>query len=149
MCVLMVEGLDNNRGTRVTLDDGFMQPHFKAYSRKLEWLDLFHRDAHVLQVNVWDPKTRTTGRPRFQPGIVYELKKIHAVKFYRDTVQGSMQVSGAVNPGVIGKFPEFETAKRARFDHTDALHDCSCRNFPLYKLSHVLHSDKHIRSRWR
>ncbi|KAE8999174.1 hypothetical protein PR002_g18535, partial [Phytophthora rubi] len=86
MCVLTVERLVNNRGTRVTLVDG---DH--AYCRRLEKMDPFRRDARVLQVPVWDPKIRSHGRPRFQTGVVYELKKIHTMKFYHDMVQGSMQ----------------------------------------------------------
>ncbi|KAE9040024.1 hypothetical protein PR003_g5072 [Phytophthora rubi] len=85
-CVVKVERLLNNRDTQVTLVDGFMQPHFMAYCRRLEKKDPFRRDARVLQVTVWDPKIRSHGRPRFQTGVVYELKKIHTMKFYNDMV---------------------------------------------------------------
>ncbi|KAE9341384.1 hypothetical protein PR003_g10020 [Phytophthora rubi] len=45
MCVLAVKRLANNRGTRLTLVDGFMQPHLKAYGRKLERMDQSRKDA--------------------------------------------------------------------------------------------------------
>ncbi|KAE9075995.1 hypothetical protein PF006_g28218 [Phytophthora fragariae] len=128
MCVLTVERLVNNRGTRVTLVDGFMQPHFKAYCRRLEKMDPFRRDARVLQVTVWDPKIRSHGRPRFQTGVVYELKKIHTMKFYHDMVQGSIQSLGTANPGVIQEFADFEMAKRARLDSPAPLFNNQARD---------------------
>lgn len=48
-CVLATERLANNRGTRVTLVGGFMQPHLQAYSRKLNMMDLYHKGAWVLR----------------------------------------------------------------------------------------------------
>ncbi|KAG3073590.1 hypothetical protein PI124_g20759 [Phytophthora idaei] len=65
-CVLSAERLANNKGTPITLVDGFMQPHWKAYSKKLAKMDPFRRDARVLKITVWDRKLRSTGRPRFE-----------------------------------------------------------------------------------
>ncbi|KAE9089587.1 hypothetical protein PF010_g18935 [Phytophthora fragariae] len=120
MCVLAVERLVNNRGTRLTLVDGFMQPHLKAYGRKLERMDQSRKDARVFKITVWDPKQRSVVRPRFQVGVIYELKKIHGLKFYHDILQGSVQAVGPTNPGIIKEYQDFETAKRARADQPDA-----------------------------
>ncbi|KAE9280624.1 hypothetical protein PF001_g24141, partial [Phytophthora fragariae] len=104
MCVLAVERLVNNRGTRLTLVDGFMQPHLKAYGRKLERMDQSRKDARVFKITVWDPKQRSVVRPRFQVGVIYELKKIHGLKFYHDILQGSVQAVGPTNPGIIKEY---------------------------------------------
>ncbi|KAE8973373.1 hypothetical protein PR002_g26220 [Phytophthora rubi] len=111
MCVLAVERLANNRGTRLTLVDGFMQPHLKAYGRKLERMDQSRKDTRVFKITVWDPKQRSVARPRFQVGIIYELKKIHGLKFYHDILQGSVQAVGPTNPGIIKEYQDFEIAK--------------------------------------
>ncbi|KAE9017357.1 hypothetical protein PF005_g7101 [Phytophthora fragariae] len=115
-CVVKVERLLNNPDTQVTLVDGFM-----AYCRRLEKKDPFRRDARVLQVTVWDPKIRSHGRPRFQTGVVYELKKIHTMKFYNDMVQGGLHSLGTANHGVIQEFAGFKMAKRARLDSPASL----------------------------
>ncbi|KAE9053037.1 hypothetical protein PF010_g33073, partial [Phytophthora fragariae] len=119
MCVLAVERLANNRGTRLTLVDGFMQPHLKAYERKLERMDQSRKDTRVFKITVWDPKQRSLAKPRFQVGVIYELKKIHGLKFYHDILQGSVQAVGPTNPGIIKEYEDFETAKRARAEHED------------------------------
>ncbi|KAE9164956.1 hypothetical protein PF005_g29809, partial [Phytophthora fragariae] len=51
---------------------------------------------------------------------IYELKKIHGLKFYHDILQGSVQAVGPTNPGIIKEYQDFETAKRARADQPDA-----------------------------
>lgn len=114
MCVLSVERLANNRGTRLILIDGFMQPHFKAYAKKLAAMDPFRKDSRVLKITVWDPRARSVTRPRFQLGSIYELKKVHALKFYHDVLQGSLQAVGPADPAVIREYGDFETVKRAR-----------------------------------
>ncbi|ETM44962.1 hypothetical protein L914_09857 [Phytophthora nicotianae] len=49
MCALAVECLAKNRGTRLTLIDGFMPPHFKAYDCKLKRMDVFRRKTRVVR----------------------------------------------------------------------------------------------------
>ncbi|KAG1688054.1 hypothetical protein DVH05_010488 [Phytophthora capsici] len=120
MCVASVDRLANNRGTRITLVDGFMQPHWKAYRQKLDTMEPSCRDARVVKITVWDPKVRSAGRPRFQVGTIYELKKIHAIQFYHDVLQGSLQAVGTTNPGLIEEYADFQAAKRARLEMNGA-----------------------------
>ncbi|KUF90353.1 phosphoribosylaminoimidazole carboxylase [Phytophthora nicotianae] len=121
MCVLSSERLTNNRGTRVTLVDGFMQPHWKSYNRKLSAMDPFRKDTRVVKITVWDPRVRSVTRPRFQLGTIYELKKIHALKFYHDVLQGSLQAVGPNDPWVIREYGDFEAVKRARTEEVTPL----------------------------
>ncbi|KAE9283072.1 hypothetical protein PR003_g27234 [Phytophthora rubi] len=114
MCVLDSERLENNRGSRVNLVEGYMQRHIKCYKKTLARMDKFRSDARVLKLTVWDPKNRSVGKPRFRSGGVYEFKKVHSLKFYHNTLQGCVQAVGAANPGLIEEFPDFATAKRAR-----------------------------------
>eukprot|EP00644_Phytophthora_capsici_P000341 jgi/Phyca11/13675/fgenesh1_pg.PHYCAscaffold_4_\ len=62
MCVASVDRLANNRGTRITLVDGFMQPHWKAYRQKLDTMEPSCRDARVVKITVWDPKAAKRAR---------------------------------------------------------------------------------------
>lgn len=117
MCVCSVERLANDRGSRVTFVDAFMQPHLSVYSQKLDMLDAFRKGCRVVRITVWDPKQRSVARPRFQVGGVCELKKIHGLKFYHDHLQGSVQALGLTNPGLIEEYQDFETALRARAEH--------------------------------
>ncbi|ETP25981.1 hypothetical protein F441_01208 [Phytophthora nicotianae CJ01A1] len=121
MCVLSSERLTNNRGTRVTLVEGFMQPHWKSYNRKLSAMDPFRKDTRVVKITVWDPRVRSVTRPRFQLGTIYELKKIHALKFYHDVLQGSLQAVGPNDPWVIREYGDFEAVKRARTEEVTPL----------------------------
>ncbi|ETO84930.1 hypothetical protein F444_01232 [Phytophthora nicotianae P1976] len=121
MCVLSSERLTNNRGTRVTLVGGFMQPHWKSYNRKLSAMDPFRKDTRVVKITVWDPRVRSVTRPRFQLGTIYELKKIHALKFYHDVLQGSLQAVGPNDPWVIREYGDFEAVKRARTEEVTPL----------------------------
>lgn len=116
MCVLASERLPNNRGSRVTVVDGFMQPHLKPYSRKLEKMDAYRRDTRVLKVTVWDPKVRSAPRPRFQIGSIYDLRKVDGLKFYHDLLQGNLQAGGATEPTLTREFGDFEAAKNARIN---------------------------------
>jgi len=116
MCVLSSERLVNNKGTRLTLVDGCMHAHMKAYGLKLAKMDQARSDAHVFKLTIWDPRNRATGKPRFQINGVYEFKKVHSIQFYRNRLQGSVQSMGASNPGLIQEFPDFSSAKRARLD---------------------------------
>jgi len=114
MCALDSERLENNRGSRVNLVDGYMQRHIKGYGKTLARMDKFRSDARVFKLTVWDPKNRSAGKPRFRSGAVYEFKKVHSLKFYHNTLQGCVQAVGAANPGLIEEFPDFAAAKRAR-----------------------------------
>ncbi|ETN09738.1 hypothetical protein PPTG_11341 [Phytophthora nicotianae INRA-310] len=107
--------------TRVTLVDGLMQPHWKSYNRKLSAMDPFRKDTRVVKITVWDPRVRSVTRPRFQLGTIYELKKIHALKFYHDVLQGSLQAVGSNDPWVIREYGDFEAVKRARTEEATPL----------------------------
>ncbi|ETO58836.1 hypothetical protein F444_22783 [Phytophthora nicotianae P1976] len=121
MRVLSSERLTNNRGTRITLVEGFMQPHWKSHNRKLSAMDPFRKDTRVVKITMWDPNVRSVTRPRFQLATIYELKKIHALKFYHDVLQGSLQTVGSNDPWVIREYGDFEAVKRARTEEATPL----------------------------
>ncbi|ETL88358.1 hypothetical protein L917_12557, partial [Phytophthora nicotianae] len=82
-------------------------------------IDMFRKDARVFKVTVWDSKNRSVAKPRFLAGAVYEVKKIHGVKFYHNVLQGSVQAVGSPTPDIIVEFGNFESAKRARLDNNE------------------------------
>ncbi|ETO64512.1 hypothetical protein F444_17976 [Phytophthora nicotianae P1976] len=111
MVVESISRLDNNRGTRLGLVDGFMKNHLKGYINILDKNDL--RDTRVFKRTVWDPNNRSTGRTRFEVGNLYKFRKIHSLSFYHELLQGCLQSVAATNPGLIEEFPDFDSAKRA------------------------------------
>ncbi|KAG3054323.1 hypothetical protein PI124_g23635 [Phytophthora idaei] len=57
-CVLAVDRLPNNRGTRIVFVDSFLPSHLKSYNQKLEKMNMFRKDAHVFK----DPRCSETPR---------------------------------------------------------------------------------------
>ena len=81
------------KGWHVSFIDKDLSNDFENAKMLLEQLPYHQKSFYLFTLTVWKPKRPGTDVPRFEPGQVYELKRVKHLKMYYNNPQGALDAN--------------------------------------------------------